>query len=122
VHRCVVEMKHASELLLRWGDIVALRAEHDDWSADIAQVDRCSIRRLDPAGSEIIADKQLINDELNFFSVQIDVATPPLFESQIARSLSVYLRIKIVLLGPQRIGRVLVLEILHQPGAVELAV
>ena len=40
----------------------------------------------------------------------------------IARALGVDLSVEIVLLGPQRVGGILVFEILHQPSAVELAV
>ncbi len=79
-------------------------------------------RRLDPPGGELVADEQLVDDELDFLGVQIDVAAPPALEAEIARRLGVDLGIEIVLLGPERVGRVLVLEILHQPGAVELAV
>ena len=81
-----------------------------------------SIRGLDASGGKVVADKQLIDNELNFLRIQIDVAAPPLFETQIARSLGIDLRIEIVLLAPQRVRRVLIFEILHQPGTVELAV
>ena len=74
------------------------------------------------AGGKVVADEQFIDDELDFLGVQIDVAAPPLLEAEIARCLGVDLGIEIVLLAPERVRRVLVLEILHQPGAVELAV
>src|SRR5262249_28205982 len=74
------------------------------------------------SGSEIVADEQLIDDELHFLGVEIDVASPPALETQIAWRLGVDLGIEIVLLGPKRVGGILILEILHQPGAVELAV
>ena len=77
---------------------------------------------LNLAGGEIVADEQLVDDELDFLGVEIDVAAPPALEAEVARRLGVDLGIEIVLLGPERVGRILVLEILHQPGAVELAV
>ena len=77
---------------------------------------------LNLAGGEIVADEQLVDDELDFLGVQIDVPAPPALEAEIARRLGVDLGIEIVLLAPERVGRILVLEILHQPGAVELAV
>ena len=80
-----------------------------------------AVRRLDHSRRELVADEQLIDDELDLLCVQIDVASPIAFEAQIARRLRVDLGIDIILLGPQRVCRVLVLEILHQPGAVELA-
>ena len=72
-------------------------------------------------GCELVADEQLVDDELDFLGVQVDVAAPPPLEPEIARRLGVDLGIEVVLLGPQRVGGILVLEILHQPGAVELA-
>src|SRR5262249_31838141 len=118
----LVKVENPSERLLRRRDVVALRAEHDGGRADIAEVDRGAIRCLDSSRGEIVADEQLIDDELDLLGVQIDVTSPPALETQIARRLGVDLEIEIVLLGPQRIRGVLVLEILHQPGAVELAV
>ena len=81
----------------------------------------CAVGHLDPAGGEIVADEQFIDDELDFLGVQIDVPAPPAFEFEIAIGLGVDLGIDVVLLGPQRVRGILVLEILHQPGAVELA-
>ena len=81
-----------------------------------------AVRGLDPAGGELVADEQLVDDELDLLGVQIDVAAPPALELEIARRLGVDLGIEVVLLGPERVGRIQVLEILHQPGAVELAV
>ena len=77
---------------------------------------------LNFAGGEIVADEQFIDDELDFLGIEIDVAAPPALESEIARRLGIDLRIEVVLLGPQRVRRILVFEILHQPGAVEFAV
>ena len=73
----------------------------------------------DLAGGELVADEELVDDELHLLGVQRDVAAPPLLEAEIALGLGVDLRIEVVLLGPERVGRVLALEVLHQPGAVE---
>ena len=118
----VVEIENPSERLLRRRDVVAFRAEHHNRRADIPEVDRRSVRRLNSSGGEIIADEQFVDDELDFLRIQIDMAAPPLLESKIARSFRVDFRIEIVLLGPQRIGGVLIFEVLHKPGAIELAV
>src|SRR5215467_6753175 len=69
----------------------------------------------------MVADKQLINNELHLLSVEINVASPIALKLEIARWLGIDLGIHVVLLCPQRVCWVLVLEILHQPGAVELA-
>jgi hypothetical protein len=49
------------------------------------------------------------------------MAAPPRLEPEIARRLRIDLGIEIILLCPKSIGRVLVFEVLHQPGAVELS-
>src|SRR5262249_49342293 len=72
--------------------------------------------------SEIVADEQLIDDELHLLGVEIDVTSPPALETQIARRLGVDLGIEIVLLGPKGVRGILILEVLYQPSAVELAV
>ena len=118
----VVEIEDPSQRLLRRRDVVALGAEHDDRRADVAQVDRRAVRGLDHSRRKLVADEQLVDDELDFLGVEIDVAAPPALEAEIARRLGVDLGVEVVLLGPQRVGGILVLEILHQPGAVELAV
>ena len=117
-----VEIENPSERLLRRRDVVTLRAEHDDRRVDIAEVDRGPVRCLDSSRGEIVADEQLIDDELHLLGVEIDVTSPPALEAQIARRLGVDLGIEVVLLGPERVGRILILEILHQPSAVEFAV
>ena len=117
----LVEIEDPSERLLRRRDVVALRAEHHDRRADAAEIDRASVGKLDPTGREVVADEELVDDELDLFRVEIDVAAPPALEAEIARGFGVDLGIEIILLAPQRVGRVEALEILHQPGAVELA-
>src|SRR5262249_62047392 len=67
-------------------------------------------------------EEQLVDDELDLLRVEIDVTSPPALETEIARRFGVDLGIEIILLGPKRVGGILVLEVLHQPGAVELAV
>ncbi len=116
-----IEVEDPVQRLLRWSDVVALGAEHHDRRADIAQVDRCAVGHLDAAGGEVIADEELIDDELNLLGIQIDVAAPPALEIEIAIGFGVDLGKDIVLLRPQRVRWILALEILHEPRAVELA-
>src|SRR5947209_8549059 len=61
----LIEIENPSECLLGRRDVVAFRAEHHDRRADVAQVNRPTIRGLYPTRSEIIADEQLIDDELD---------------------------------------------------------
>ena len=43
-----------------------------------------SVRRLNFAGGKVIADEQLIDNELDLLGIQIDMATPPTLEAQVA--------------------------------------
>ena len=117
----VIEVENPSERLLRGRDVVALGAEHDDRRTDVAQVDHRPVRGLDHSRRELVADEQLVDDGLDFPAVEVDVPAPPALEPEIARGLGVDVGVQVVLLGPQGVGGILVLEILHQKSAVELA-
>ena len=71
---------------------------------------------------KLITDEQFIDDELDLLGIEIDVTSPPALEAEITGSFRVDLGVQIVLFAPERVGRILVLEVLHQPGAVEFAV
>src|SRR6476659_3951429 len=118
----LVQVQYPSERLLGRRDVVAFRAKRHDGSANIAQIDRGAVRGLNTPGGEVVADEQLVDDELDLLRVQVDVSAPPALEAQIARGLGVDLGIEIVLLGPQGVGGILILEILHQPSAIEFSV
>ncbi|MNC95898.1 hypothetical protein D3C83_131230 [compost metagenome] len=49
------------------------------------------------------------------------MSAPPSLKFQIARHFGINLRIQIVLLGPQRVRRILILEILNEPRAVKFS-
>src|SRR6516162_7246845 len=85
----LVKVENPSQCLLRWRDVVTLRAEHDDGRPDIAEVDRGPVRCLNSSRGEIVADEQLIDDELDLLGVQVDVTSPPALEAQISRRLGV---------------------------------
>src|SRR5205085_7515647 len=80
----VVEVQNPAERLLRRRDVVALRAEHDDWRPDAAEIDAGAVGCLYFSARKIVANEQFVDDELNFFGVQVDVAAPPALESEIA--------------------------------------
>src|SRR6516162_2913747 len=117
-----IKVEYPSKRLLGWRDVVALRAEHHDRGSDVAKINRDTVRGLDLSFGEMIADEQLIDDRLDLLGIQIDVPSPPLLKTKIARRLGVDLGIEVVLLSPQRIRRILVLEILYKPRAIELTV
>ena len=75
--------------LLRRGDIVALGAEHHNRRPDVAQVHLLAVGHLDLAGGEIVSDKELVDDELDFPGIQIDVPAPPAFEFEVSLGLGI---------------------------------
>src|SRR6202790_1550524 len=84
-----VEIENPVQRLLRWRDIVALGAEYQDRRSDIAQIDRLTVRHLDPAGGEVVADEELIDDELDLLGIQVDVSAPPAFEFEVSFGLGI---------------------------------
>jgi hypothetical protein len=117
-----VEIGDPAQGLLRRRDVVALGAEADDRRADIAQVDALAGTGHDFSRGQFVADKQLINDPLDFLAVEIDVATPPFFKFEEALGAIIDVRPDVVILAPQRVGRVEVFKVLDQIGASKLAV
>src|SRR5215470_346694 len=115
----LVKIEDPAEGLLWWRDVIALGAEYDDRRADIAQIDGGAVGGLYLSRRQTVADEQLVDDELNFLRVEIDVSAPPALETEIARRFFIDFGIEIVLLGPKRIRRIHILEILHQPSAIE---
>src|SRR5262249_28432296 len=101
-----IKIEDPAECLLRRSDVVALRAEHDDGRTDVAEVDDGAVRGLDATRREMIADEELIDNELDLLSVEVDVATPPPLELEIAVGFGVDLRKHVVLFGPKRVRRV----------------
>ena len=93
------------------------RCEQHDRRLDVAQVERRG-RSLPP---QPVADEQVLRDPLDLLAVQQEVAAPPAFELEEALRLGVDVGEQVVVLVPERVGRIEVLEVLHQPGAVELA-
>src|SRR5215469_14317058 len=79
----VVEVEDPIQRLLGWGDVVALRTERHDGRADIAKIDAEAVRGLDLACGEIVADEQLIDNELDLLGVEIDVASPIALKAQV---------------------------------------
>src|SRR5579872_6848691 len=117
----VVEVENPVERLLRRGDVVAFRAEYHDRRANIAQIDGGAVRYFDASGGEIIADEKLIDDELDFLGIEVDVPAPPALELEISRRFGIDFGINVILFGPKRVCRILIFKILHQPAAIEFS-
>ena len=67
-----------------------------------------------------VADEEVVDQELQFVSVQLDEISPPFFELEVARRIGVNVRIDLVLLAPQPIRGVQNIEVQDQRGAVDL--
>ena len=115
----LIEVGDPAQRLLRRRDVVALRAEEDDRRGDVAQVDPDAVPSDDLGRGELVADEQIVDDALHLLGVEEHMAAPPVLEAEIARALGVDLGVDVVLLGPERVGRVHVLEVRDQLGAVE---
>ena len=116
-----VDVGDPVECLLRRRDVVAHRREQDDRRLDVAQVEGLAARALG-AGPELVADEQVAGDPLDLLAVHQVEAAPPALELEEARRLGVDVREQVVVLVPERVGRIEVLEVLDQIGAVEDAV
>src|SRR5258705_2963202 len=97
----IVQIENPTERLRRRRDVVALRAETDDRRPNIPKVHGRAVAGLDAAGRKVVADKQLIDDELDLFGIQIDMAAPPALELEITWGFAVDLGIEIILLAPE---------------------
>src|SRR6185437_8276595 len=75
----------------------------------------------DASGGQVVADEKLIDDELDFLGIEVDVSAPPALELKISWRFGNDLGIDVVLFAPQSVGRILTFKILHQPAAIELA-
>ena len=117
-----VDVGHPVERLLRRRDIVAHRREQDDRRADGAQIERLAGRAAHFARPELVADEQITRDPLDLFAVHQVIAAPPALELDKARRFRIDVVEHVVVLVPERVGRVQVLEVVHEMRAVELAV
>src|SRR4051794_25636466 len=108
---------------LRWRrDIITLRAEHHDRGADRTQIDARTIGRDNLRTRQLIADEELVRNELHLLGVERHMAAPPFLEAEVTRSFGVDVSVEIVVLLPERIGRIQAFKVGNQPGSVELAV
>ena len=109
------------ERLLRRRDVVAYRGEQNDRHLDLPQVESAARPGVHAARPDLVADEEILRDPLDLLAVHQEVAAPPALELEEARRLGVDVGEQVVILVPERVGRVQVLEVLHQRGAVELA-
>ena len=117
-----VQIDDPPQRLRRRGNVVALGAEHDDRGGDVAQIDARAVARDQLSGGKPVPDEQVIDDVLDFLAVEVDVAAPPPLEAKVTLGFRVDIGVQVVLLGKVRVARVEVFEVLHQVGAVELAI
>ena len=117
----LIQVADPTEGLLRRGNVVPLGAKADDGRADVPQVDPRPVAGDDFGGGQPVADEQLIDDPLHFLGIEVDVAAPPFLEFQEARPLGIDLGPHVVVLGPEGVGGIEILEVGDDIRAVELA-
>ena len=78
--------------------------------------------RLQLVAGQLVADEEIVHQELQLVAVQLDEIAPPLLELEVALRSGVDVGIDVVLLTPQPIRRVQDVEVQDQAGAVELSV
>src|SRR5262245_37530899 len=117
-----VDLGDPTERLRRRTDVVAPGTENDDRRSNTLQVDDFTRRQSDATGCELVTDKQLLGDELDFLAVEQRVASPPFLERQETLGLSIYFGPHIVELGPEGVGWIQIFKALDKKGAVKDAV
>ena len=117
-----VKIDDPAQGLGRRGDVVTLRTEHDDWRVDVAQIDAGAVGGDQFGRCKPVSDKQVVDDVLDFLAVQVDMPAPPSFEAKITLGFRIDIGVQVVLLGEVGVAGIEVFEVLHQVGAVELAV
>src|ERR671910_1335560 len=122
VVHATVDIGDPVERLWRRRDIVAVRREDHDRRLDLLQVEERAIGQRNLALVQPGADEQVLDDELHLLGAVLEEAIPPALEFQIAWWLGVDLRVQVVLLAPERVGRVEALEVGGQVGAIDNAV
>ena len=78
--------------------------------------------KVPPALPQLVADEEIARDPLDLLAVHEEVAAPPALELEEARRLGVGVGEHLVVLVDEGVGRIQVLEVLHQVRAVEFAV
>src|SRR5215472_17177837 len=114
-----VDVGHPVERLLRRRNVVTHRSEKNDRRLDLPQIKGLTAFPVGGAGPELVADKQIARDPLDLLAIHQIEAAPPALELEEARWLGIDVREDVVVLVPERVGRVEVLEILDQVRSVE---
>ncbi len=117
-----IEVEDPAEGLRRRTDVVFRRGEHDDRRGDVAEIEDRAVVRLDLVTGQLVADEKIVHQELHLVAVELDEVAPPFLELQVALRTGVDVRVDLVLLAPEPVGRIQRVEIQDQARAVELPV
>src|SRR5215471_16704106 len=114
-----VDVGHPVERLLRRRNVVTHRSEKNNRRLDLPQIKGLTALPVGGTGPELVADEEIARDPLDLLAIHEIEAAPPAFEFEEARWLGIDVREDVVVLVPERVGRVEVLEILDQIRSVE---
>src|SRR5262245_58610541 len=118
----LVVVENPAQRLLRWRDVVSLRTEAHDRCLDLTDVETNAIAGHDLRGRKLVPDKEIVDHPLHFLAAQYDEIPPPFLEIQITAPLPLRICPDVVLLRPQRVGGVEIVEVRDQPGGIENAI
>jgi hypothetical protein len=116
-----IDVADPVERLLRRRDVVAHRREHDDRLLDGLEVEVASRPEPGLALRKLVADEEVVHDPADLLLVHQVEAAPPALEFEEALRLLVDVVEQVVVLFPQCVRRIQILEVLHEVRAVELA-
>ena len=116
-----VEVENPAKRLWRRADVVALGGEDDDRRGDVADIEHRAVMRFQRVAGQLVADEQVVDQELQLVAIKLDEVAPPFLEGKVAFGVAVDMDEDLVLLAPEPVRRVQHVEVQDQPGAVELA-
>ena len=115
-----IQIEDPAERLRRRTDIVFRRGEHDDRRGDVAEIENRAVVRLQLIAGQLVADEEIVHQELQLVAVQQDEVAPPFLELEVALRPGVDVGIDLVLLAPQPVRRAQAVEVQDQPGPSNL--
>src|SRR5271166_3896163 len=75
-----VEIENPPQRLRRRTDVVAHRGKNDDRRGDVAQIESRAVARLQLVAGQLVADEEVVDQELQLVAVELDEVAPPFLE------------------------------------------
>ena len=75
-----IQIENPAECLRRRTDVVFRGGEHNDRRGDVADIEGRAIMRLQFVAGQLVADEEVVHQELQLVAVQCDEVAPPLLK------------------------------------------